>query len=133
MRFNPFGEGRIHHSLAGWTNGDGLGQFRASRSRHPGHLQEVTSATNDWPITPTNLKSVFTYFRCKIIDVSFLFMKSRLRHKHWKITILNSEFLNLSVKKLSNGFPNRIGPRAENIAATYVIIFDHFSFSNNLN
>ena len=38
MRVNPRLEGRVHDSLRGWPDGDGLCQVSGAAARHPRHL-----------------------------------------------------------------------------------------------
>lgn len=75
VRLDPFGVGRVHNRLTGWADGNGLGQLGVAGSCHPGHL------------------------RGKVGNMIFLFLKSCLRNEDWEVTILDAQFLYLSVEE----------------------------------
>lgn len=72
------------------------------------------------------------YLWCKISNVCFLFLQHSFRYKNREITILNTQFLNFSIKPISNSFPNSKRPRSEDITARDVVIFNQLSFCDNL-
>ena len=46
--------------------------------------------------------------------------------EHWKVAILYAEFFYLSIKEVLDFVPDAVGPRAQDVTSTDVIVFYHF-------
>mmetsp|Transcript_40594 Transcript_40594/g.99693 ORF Transcript_40594/g.99693 Transcript_40594/m.99693 type:complete len:211 (+) Transcript_40594:1340-1972(+) len=56
-----------------------------------------------------------------------LSLEGLLGHKHREVAPLHAHLLDLAVKKELDVLPNRVGPRAEDVAAAHVVVVDHLT------
>lgn len=59
-------------------------------------------------------------------------LQGSLRNEHGEVAVLHTQFLNLTVKEVFNGFPDGVGPGPQHITAAHIIILNHLCFSDDL-
>lgn len=77
-------------------------------------------------------KKKLIYLWSKVFNVGLFLLQGGLGDKHGEVAVLHTQFLNLTVKEVFNGFPDGKGPGTQHIAATDIIILNHLSFSDDL-
>ena len=100
MTLNPVCVGRIHDCFTCWSNSDGFAEITASRFGHPG------------------------YFWCETFYMIFFNLQWFLWDKHREIGVFYTVSLNKLIKKDLNLFPNRVSPRAKDVATRNIVIID---------
>lgn len=73
-----------------------------------------------------------SYLRSKVFNVGLLLLQGGLGDEHGEVAVLHTKFLNLPVEEFFNGLPDGERPGPQHIAATDVIVLNHFCFSNDL-
>lgn len=91
-----------------------------------------TNKQQSLPLLPPNCFRNKSHLWSKISDMSFFLLQRWMRDKHWEVTILNSQLLDFPVKEFLDALPDWVGPRAQDVTATHIIIFDQLRFCDNL-
>lgn len=84
-----------------------------------------------YPCEDVIRKSSF-YLWSKVFNVGLFFLQGSLRDEHGEVAVLHTQFLNLKVKEVFNGFPDGERPGPQDIAAADIIILNHLCFSDDL-
>ena len=105
---NPLRKRRIHDSFRSWTNCNRFGQFTLTTFSHPGDL---------WR---------------EALNMILLLVKRCFRHKHWEVTVLNTELFDSSIEELCNLLPNVESIRSEDVASWNFVVLNHLGFRDHL-
>lgn len=102
VRLHPLRIRRIHDCFTGRTNGNGFCQLCFARSCNPSNL---------WG---------------KVGHVRLLRLQGALGHEHGEVAVLHAQLLDLGVEEVLDGLPDGKGPGTEDVAATHIVVFNHF-------
>jgi hypothetical protein len=111
VRLDPLGERGVHDSLTGWANGNGLSQSGLAGAGYPGNLWGKVG----------NVVLAHVRWERDEVKTCLLALQSGLRHKEREVGVLNSQSLDLGVKKVMDELPDAIGPGTKHIAAADLI------------
>ena len=105
---DPLGEGRVHDGLRGRPDGDGDLEVRGAGLGDPGDL---------WG---------------EAFDVALLGAQGLLADEHREVGVFDPQPLDVSVELLLDLLPDRVGPRAQDVAARDVVVLDQVALGDDL-
>ena len=108
MRTDPLGKRRVHDSLRGWSDGDGLWHLALPALGHPSD------------------------FRSESCDVILFFVQSCLCHEHGEIDVLNANLLEKLISELCNLLPDVERGGTQDVASRDIVILNQFGLCNDL-
>ena len=73
-----------------------------------------------------------TYFWGKVGYMRFLFLECGEWHKHWEVTVLDAQFLDLGVEEPLDDLPDGVGPGPQDVAAADVVVLDELGLGDDL-
>ena len=123
MGLAPSRKTRVHHRLAGRSDGNWLGQLRGAGLSHPGDL-------NFKKIILKTLKN--KHLGRKPGQMTLLIPQRPLRDEHWEVAVFDAQLLDLRVHKRLDCLPNSEGPGTKHIAAGDVVVLDETRLFNDL-